>query len=73
MWKSIKLWWWELRHPTYVIVYDHGPEDDEIEEYYGYFSSIAEAKMMYKTLIGTSGPNIVMRKSVRLWRIYDRL
>jgi hypothetical protein len=49
--RLIRTWRYRLfPRPLYVIIYDIGdPEvDDEVmEEYYGYFSSPAEARMMY--------------------------
>lgn len=39
--------------PTYVVVYDRYDEnEDEHEEYYGYFGTLQEARMMYRSLVG---------------------
>lgn len=44
--------WWRRHRPTYIIAYDHGDESNPVEEYYGYFSSPAEAQMMWRSFTG---------------------
>ena len=36
---------------AYVIVYDRLDNGEEFEEYYGYFSSVEEAKRMWKSYV----------------------
>lgn len=49
------LWFRFFPRPLYVVVYDigdHEQGDDVIEEYYGYFASVEEARRMYLELRG---------------------
>jgi hypothetical protein len=36
--------------PSYVVIYDHGPEDYPNEEYYGFFASVPEAEQAFAQL-----------------------
>lgn len=52
----IRKWRYRLfPNPIYVVVYDigdHEQGEDVLEEYYGYFGSVAEARHMYEQLRG---------------------
>ena len=56
--------------PVYVIVYDRFIEpgyDETFEEYYGYFSSPAEARTMWDTYRG----GIIGHENVKLCRVVE--
>lgn len=64
-----RLWRRFFPPPCYVIVYDD--ENQDSEEYYGYFSSPDEAREMWKRFIDCGGENLRPFTNVKLCRIVE--
>lgn len=70
--KKIRTWWRYLHYrffpnPMYVVIYDigdHEQGEDVLEEYYGYFSTVDDARRMYGDLRGHNYHNAMICRVV---------